>query len=326
MARLLIYLSARPITGSLFRFRALYEAIQRWAGDWEVVVRTPLKCPWESCPGLFWEKTPLLEPSPLLDEERLGEWIREWVRGWSLWVEGEKEIVEEYRPRVILSDMAPQPLLLARETGVPGWFLGHFNWFSYLSQFMEVSGLLDEVASAYEAAQVAFVPPLSWGQGIFPLVQEVPLVGGGVQEGRVREVRRKILPKGVPVFVDQGVDEGRVRKVVREMWGNVVQLGALEDLPAVQVAYVEANYTPLVTAFRGEVPCVIFHRGLEPGVSMALEMEGLGVALAREEPGETPSAREMALLINGAFEAYKALPSLYRLEGSQFLVETLTQV
>lgn len=289
-------------------------------------MRTPLECPWEPHPGLLWERVPLPEPSPSLEDRRMKEWIGEWVRGWSLWVEGEKRVVEEYRPRVILSDMAPQPLLLAREAGVPGWFLGHFNWFSYLSQFIEVSGLLDEVALAYESAQVALVPPLSWGQGIFPMVQEVPLVGGDIHGDRVRGMRRRFLPQGIPIYLDEGLTGKEVRKGIEEIWGGVVWLRSLEELPAAQVAYVGSSYARLVTAIRGEVPCVVFHHNEELGFSMAKEVEGLGVALALEEAREMPSAREVALLINRASEAYRALPSLFRLEGAQFLVEILGQI
>lgn len=287
-------------------------------------MRTPLESPWAPQSGLSWQRIPLPEPSPSLGEDRLREWIREWVRGWSLWLEGEVPVVEELRPTVIISDMAPQPLLLARKMGVPGWFLGHFNWFSYLSQFMEVSGLLDEVALAYEAAHVAFVPPFSWGQGIFTLVQEVPLVGGEPEIDRVKGARREALARGIPVFVDEGVDG--VTRGLREVWGEVVVLRDLEDLPAAQIAYLRPSYHSLVLGLRGEVPCVLFHGGREPERAMAREMEGLGVAMAREGDVISPSPEETAQLINTAYEAYRALPSLYRLEGSQFLVETLARL
>jgi len=324
MDRILVYLSAREISGSLFRFRALWRAMRSWGEDWDVVVRTPLDPPWEPCFGLLWEKIPLPEPPPHLGGDRMKEWIEEWIKGWELWGEGEKAVVEDLRPLVILSDMAPQPLLLAREMGIPGWFLGHFNWFSYLSQFMEVSGLLDDLALAYESAQVAFVPPLSWGQGIFPLTQEVPLVGGEVDGDRVRNTRKRVLAQGTPVFVDEGLDPSVLG--IGETWGDVVFLFALEDLPAVQVAYLKPFYSNLVMALRGEVPCVLYPSHREPEVSMAMEMKGLGLALVMEKVRDKPSSHEVARLVNGAYEAFRALSSLYRLEGSQFIVEKINQL
>ena len=324
MFRILIYLSAREMTGSLFRFFSLYRALQRWGRDWEAVVRTPLPPPWSSSPGLQWERIPLPEPSPRLGGDRMEEWIGEWLKGWPLWLEGEKKVVEGLSPRLIISDMAPQPLLLAKEMGIPGWFIGHFNWYSYLAQFMEVSGLLDEVALAYEAAQVAFVPPFSWGQGIFPLLQEVPVIGGEVEGDRVREVRKKALARGTPVFVGEGLEARELG--IRETWGDPVILTSLDHLPAAQVAYLRPSYSHLVTALRGEVPCVLYPHGEEPSRSMALEMEGLGLAMVKDGTEDKPSSQEMAHLVNTAYEAYRALPSLYRLDGSQFLVESVTQL
>lgn len=302
---------------------ALVKSLVRWGRGWEIMVRSPIALPeWGDMPGLLWGRVPIPEPPLSRDEGRLREWVEEWVKGWGLWLDGEREIVREFDPLLILSDMAPQPLVLAKESGVPGWFIGHFNWFAYLAQFMPLSGALDDVGLAYEGAQVAFVPPISWGQGIFPIVQEIPLMGGKLDEEMVRSLRLQAVKMGFPVYLDPllGPCKGWLEEL--PSLGPLTWLEGEGGLQAAQLAVVEARYSSLTMALRGQVPCAVYHQGWEPMRSMAREMEALGVALALEK-GEEPSLEEVSSLLNGALDAYSTLPSLYRLEGSQFVVEQL---
>ncbi len=321
MPRLLMYLSASPISGSILRAESLVRILLRWTWGWEVMVRGPSPLPgWDETPALCLERTPLPEPPSSQDENRLREWVEEWVKGWGPWIEGEERVAREFRPTVILDDMAPQPLVLAHKLGIPGWFLGSFNWFAYLSQFIPLSAALDEVGLAYEYAQVAYVPPLSWGQGIFPLVQEVPLVGGTLDGEGVRAMRLQAMREGLPVYLTPSLR--MCRGWLKELQMPLSWLEGREGLQAAQVAIVEAYYAPLTLALRGQTPCIVYHKHWEPLCSMAKEVESLGVGLAFQW-GDAPSREELSALLNKAPEAYGSLPSLYRLDGAQFIVEQL---
>ena len=323
MPKVLFYISSHSLSGSLLRTEALVKSLTRLGRGWEIMVRSPIALPeWGDIPGLLWGSVPIPEPPLSQDGGRLREWVEEWVKGWDLWLDGEREMVREFDPLVILSDMAPQPLVLAQESVVPGWFIGHFNWFAYLAQFIPISGALDEVGLAYEGAQVAFVPPLSWGQGIFPLLQEIPLVGGTLDEEMVRSLRFQAMKKGFPIYLDSLLDTCKGWLEGLPSLGPLTWLEGEGGLQAAQLALVEARYSPLTVALRGQIPCVVYHQGWEPMGSTAREMEALGVALALER-GERPSPEEVSCLLNGALDAHKTLPSLYRLEGSQFVVEQL---
>ena len=323
MPKLLLYISSHALAGSLLRMEALVKSLARWGWDWEIMVRSPLALPeWGYSRDLLWDRVPIPEPPLSQDEGRLKRWVEEWVKGWDLWVEGEEEVVKGFDPLVILSDMAPQPLVLARKLGVPGWFIGHFNWFAYLAQFIPFSGALDEVGLAYEGARVAFVPPLSWGQGIFPLLQEIPLMGGTLDDEEVRSLRLRAMKKGFPLYMDSLLDTSREWIKGLPSLGPIAWLEGRVGFQAAQLALVEARYSSLTMALRGQVPCLVYYQEWEPMESMAREMGALGVALALKRD-EWPLPEEVSTLLNKALDAYKTLSSLYRLEGSQFVMEQL---
>ncbi len=208
----------------------------------------------------------------------------------------------------------------------PMWFLGHFNWFSFLSKLMEMTGAMDEVGLAYENVQRAFVPPFSWGQDIFPLVQEIPIVGGEVEMEEVTALRRRILPRAVPVYLENNLESMKSDLTGKfSFLGPVAWLHRIKDMPAAQIAIFEGRYSSVVTAVKAGVPSLVYTRDHELYKSVVEEMAGLGVALALDAYGEGFSVgdSDMALLFNRAPDAYSALPPLYRLDGSQFLVEQM---
>jgi len=297
---------------------------------WLISVRTPLPRPPNMEDILVsWKRIPL--PEPPLDiinerEDKVRLWVEEWVRGWSLWVRDEEKAMACERPDLIIVDMAPQPLMLFPKLRCPIWFLGHFNWFSFLSQLMEVTGAVDEVGSAYENAQTAFVPPFSWGQGIFPLVQEIPIVGGELDMEEAVRLRRSLMPGVVPVYLADTL-EG-MKKDLMDGLGflePIVWLRRWENMPAAQLAVFEGCYPSVVTAIRAGVPALVYSRNHELYRSIVEEMEGLGVAFNVSEEGFKVGPSEMAALFNRAPDAYSSLPSLYRLDGSQFLAEQVTR-
>ena len=81
----------------------------------------------------------------------------------------------------VASDIAPFPLLAAREAGVPSAAVANFTWHDIYAEYAETAedqALLTQMAEEYAAATVGLITPLSLPStpSVFPRVEQVPLV------------------------------------------------------------------------------------------------------------------------------------------------------
>lgn len=102
---------------------------------------------------------PLLS-TEAVDVEKTRLLLTEWQESWPDYIAGEVRSFKEQGVDLILSDIAPQPFLVAEELDIPSVGISNFSWDTIYQQIVpEMTGFIDNVQSAYSCATLACVLP-----------------------------------------------------------------------------------------------------------------------------------------------------------------------
>ncbi|MFX0113710.1 MAG: glycosyltransferase family protein [Candidatus Hodarchaeota archaeon] len=85
--------------------------------------------------------------------------FEKWVAVWEKWLATEQNVFDK-RIDLIISDIAPQPFILAEKIGLPSIAISNFTWLDQYAQMFE-SELFQQLAEAYSSASSALVLPFS---------------------------------------------------------------------------------------------------------------------------------------------------------------------
>jgi len=285
--------------------------------------------------------SPIPEPElPLRSEntKELQRRLKKWVKDWAKWLSSEEKKIIPFDPEAIVTDLSPMPLILAKRLRIPGFFLGHFNWFEEYAPLVEITGITDEIAEAYEAATVAFVPPISSDNTIFPIVQEVPLITFDLDAEKVREKRKNALGTSANfiAYIDHSlftVEEfesiksslasiGKIKWFVGDNGKKLKENFAL--MAASDLSFIKANYTSISFAIRAHIPFVcIYSPNVYLEEKLVKSLSGYGFTKAIKT---TQESFDLAQFLNKAHESFHRLPDLLRLDGRQFIWEKLKEI
>jgi len=102
---------------------------------------------------------PLLS-TEAVDVEKTQVLLTEWQEAWPDYIAGEVRFCKEQGVVLILSDIAPQPFLVAEELGIPSVGISNFSWDTIYQHLVpDMTGFIDNVRSAYSCATLACVLP-----------------------------------------------------------------------------------------------------------------------------------------------------------------------
>jgi hypothetical protein len=138
----------------------------------------------------------LVQRGPLeIDEaSSLLRW-REFVRDWDQRVERERQWLLEVGASVVLGDVPPLAFEAAARAGVPGVALANFSWdWIYRHLARRERGMMeaaDWAAASYRKAILLLRLPFAGDFGVFPRVEDVPLVARRPRVTR-QESRRRL--------------------------------------------------------------------------------------------------------------------------------------
>jgi len=93
----------------------------------------------------------------------------------------EIEFLKSEKVNVVVSDIAPFPLYVAREAGLPGIALTNFTWHDIYAAYRESASddaLLKQILSEYHCATTALITPLSTPhvKDAFNICRDIPIV------------------------------------------------------------------------------------------------------------------------------------------------------
>ncbi|MFW9916579.1 MAG: glycosyltransferase family protein [Candidatus Thorarchaeota archaeon] len=85
--------------------------------------------------------------------------FEEWMHSWQKWLRQEYQRLKN-RVDLLISDICPQPFLLAEKLGIPSIAISNFTWLDQYKQILESDRLL-ELEQAYNAASSALILPFN---------------------------------------------------------------------------------------------------------------------------------------------------------------------
>lgn len=96
-------------------------------------------------------------------EERLNAW----TASWEAYVRAETEFCREQGVDLIVSDIAPQPFLVAERLGIPGIAVSNFSWHLIYTHLFGKTPETEQIREAYGCAEGALVLPLHETMEVF---------------------------------------------------------------------------------------------------------------------------------------------------------------
>ncbi|MDD4256003.1 MAG: hypothetical protein PHP59_11600 [Methanofollis sp.] len=125
-----------------------------------------------------------------VDAAATEERLRAWIQSWESYVAAEERICREQGVDLIISDIAPQPFLVADDLGIPGIALSNFSWHLIYTHLFGTTPETERIREAYRCATGALVLPLHEEMGVFRERRETGLLCREVTRNR-KEMRRR---------------------------------------------------------------------------------------------------------------------------------------
>ncbi len=103
---------------------------------------------------------PLLPPTEAVDVDKTRILLTEWQESWPDYIERELRFCKEHGVDLIISDIAPQPFLVADMLGIPSVGISNFSWDTIYQHLVpEMTGFIKTLQSAYSTATLACILP-----------------------------------------------------------------------------------------------------------------------------------------------------------------------
>jgi hypothetical protein len=225
----------------------------------------------------------LKDRTPEVDRPRTEQALNAWIGGWEPYLIDERRFCTEHGVDLIVSDIAPQPFLVAESLGIPGIGVSNFTWHSIYASLFPGHPALDQIREAYAAADLGLVLPFDDGMEVFSKRRRIGLITREITESR-SVLRRQygldedqivvylgpgkdcpdLSPRVIRHLSDVGVTcvvstaiETRVRNPIRIPAGETESQNyiGMSDL-----VVAKGGYSTVSEAVRARVPLVLFQR------------------------------------------------------------------
>ena len=233
-----------------------------------------------------------------VDRESTHSELKRWVNSWDTYIEEENHYCRSQHIDLIISDIPPQPFVVAKELGIPSIGVSSFEWHWVYESMFGRTPELARMREAYSLADLALLAAPSVPTNVFGRTREVGLVTR--ERSRSRNEMRKRL--GVPeadllVYVGGGGSLGLLdmRSAATSLGGrsmtvlvswNVSWPGALQIprndpdsqdyLGACDFVVCKAGYSTISEAISSRVPMLLFQNFVE-GEWLTREVKTLGI-------------------------------------------------
>jgi uncharacterized protein (TIGR00661 family) len=132
------------------------------------------------------------ENSVSVDIERTKKMLEEWLNSWDEYIHNERRFCEKHEINLILSDIVPQPFIVADELGIPSIAISNFTWHYIFYNLFEDIPATERIKEAYQRADVALILPFNEDMDFlkFRKKKEISLVSREITVDR-EEMRRR---------------------------------------------------------------------------------------------------------------------------------------
>ena len=137
---------------------------------------------------------PLKDSLSAVDRKKTRELFIAWIRSWDEDIYRECAFSKERNVDLIISDIAPQPFLVADTLGIPSLAISNFSWDTIYRHLFPDMNELHRLEDAYQRATKALILPFDIDMDKFPRKERVSLVSRGITRSR-QEMRSHL---GIP--------------------------------------------------------------------------------------------------------------------------------
>ncbi|MHA2496973.1 MAG: glycosyltransferase family protein [Candidatus Hodarchaeales archaeon] len=231
------------------------------------------------------------------------EVFEEWMESWQIWLTQEYQRLKN-RVDLLISDICPQPFLLAEKLGIPSVAISNFTWLDQYKQIFESDRLLD-LEQAYKAASSALILPFSMKMaGIrtnrkkeISLVFRQPTRNLKALRSQYRPLKDKKLmfvrAEGGSLAYSLSLDQWKVppsvifvtgSRNVKSMNKQIFRIPATEVnhqdfIMASELIVTKAGYSILSEAVAARIPLILIETGGFPeAAAMSEKAVSLGIA------------------------------------------------
>lgn len=284
--------------------------------------------------------------STVVDREKTKKLLDKWINSWSEYIKREEEFCRSRGVDLIISDITPQPFLVADKLGVPSIAISNFTWHYIFYNLFGENPSVERLEGAYQKANLALVLPFNESMELFEDKREISLVSREITRNK-SSMREQLGLDKTLVFLGAGRSFdpsilGKVRIDSEELnflaSSNIEFDGALK-IPSGETEtqnYVamcdlivsKTGYSTVSEAIRGEVPMVLFKRdGYQEDDLIANQVESLGIGKEVSEES----------LINGEWvyeverldqynERFSRLSERFKEDGTYEVVDAVKEV
>ena len=130
------------------------------------------------------------ENSVTIDRERTKKMLDEWIDSWDDYIQSERGFCEKHKINLILSDIAPQPFIVADELDIPSIAISNFTWYYIFYNLFGDIPLTEQIKEAYQCANIALTLPFNEDMDIFKKKKQISLVSREISVDR-HDMRRR---------------------------------------------------------------------------------------------------------------------------------------
>ena len=163
----------------------------------------------------------VLQPGrPGFDPAETRGLLIDWVESRDEYVSSEERFCRGHGVDCIISDIAPQPFLVANVLQIPCFAISNFTWYPIFSSLFGDTHETREFARAYGCCDLELMLPFNEPMEVFRKRQAIGLLSREVTVDR--ESLRKgigVLPEEKLIFLNCGVEiPETLKKIIREAW------------------------------------------------------------------------------------------------------------
>lgn len=236
-----------------------------------------------------------------VDRKQTKELLDTWLSSWEEYIQKERRFCEAHNINVILSDITPQPFIVAYDQGIPSIGISNFTWHYIFYHLFGDIPATKQIKEAYQRTDIALALPFNEEMKIFKMMKEISLVSREITVGRYNMRKRCNISEDdllVYVGVGRSFDPSYLRQMKNIDNPNVKFLASSNTkLPCenvIKIPYDETEtqnyigmcdlvvsktgYGTVSEAVRAKVPMFLLKReGFKDDESIGREVEELGI-------------------------------------------------
>lgn len=289
-------------------------------------------------------------PFDVLFDESL-QLIKAWFKSWSEYIKSEVNFCKKIGVSLIITDVAPQPLEVARQLGITSIIISNFTWQNIYGPFFgeQLKNELALMKKTYALADIAFVLPFEQEIKAKKVIH-VGLVAKGITSPKLKIrdllgikkndfmvyfgvgfsmpggfINKLHVPKNVKILVSSNIPlsgEG-----ILKLPSNVAE--SQDYIAVCDIAVIKSGYTTAAEAINGMVPLLITkRRGFsdDNAVCSAISKLGIGREISNRDFVSGNWLINIKTGANSLKQNYSILPERFKNSGIPKIMEELRQL